>query len=234
MITLTEEQYNELPDVAKAAFVKNGDLYVVGKDSTLKNSLDALDVKHKALVDELGKFKSDEIDKIALAKKEALAEALKKGDATAIEERYKQEMIDLEVRVAASTRDEVEAEYTAKKAKNKAESLRKSIAKDLGFDADAVATIELLLTSLIKTNESNEISLYDFSGSATSIKGDDEEAVKAEIKKLPQFKYLVSGKDLLKSVKNGILNGGENSVTTTNGTIKQSACTSAYASTITK
>ena len=226
---ITKEQYELVPDFLKAEYEEqaNGEYESVSalKVSSLKTSLDNLDAKLTGI--EAGK--SAEIE---AAKEKALEDARSKNDVTAIEERYKQEMADLEIRVAERTRGEVETEYTAKQAQEKAILTRKIIAKDLGVNPDAASTIEFLLTSLLRPNEQNQLSLYDMAGSATSIKGDDAETVKAELKKLPQFKSLIDGSELLQTKHNGLLNGNGGSANNTQTTKKLSPRSSAYLSTI--
>jgi len=94
MSTLTQEQFDTVPEFLKAEFEKVGDGYQhasAGKINSLKTSLDALD----------GKFKVSESAKAAeieVARAQALDQARSKGDVKAIEERYQQQMADLEKR----------------------------------------------------------------------------------------------------------------------------------------
>lgn len=216
---ITQEQFEQVPEFLKDQYEKqdNGSYLSVEslKVASLKTSLDGLDGKLKAreaefgqLNDRLTTFEQTKADEIKAATEKALAEAETKGDVETIKSHYEQQMADLEKRVAERTRGEVEGEFTTKQVAEKAANLRKLIAKDLAKDADAEASIEFMLASLLKPNESNEISLYDMTGSATSVKGDDMEAVKAELKKIGQFKHLIDGSSLLSTKNNGLADGG--------------------------
>ncbi|MGO1190284.1 hypothetical protein [Vibrio casei] len=219
---ITQEQFESVPDFLKDQYEKQESGSYVSVDSlkvgSLKKSLDDLDSKYKGELSQLNEkltgIEKSKADEIEAAKAKALEEARTKGDVTAIEERYKQEMADLEKRVSERVRGEVESEYTAKQAASKAESMRKMIAKDLGIDENAASTIEFMLAPLLKPNESNQISLYDVSGSATSVNGEDEEAIKSELRKLPQFKHLVADNSGTQR-NNGILNGAGKTVSNT-------------------
>lgn len=220
---ITQEQFEQVPEFLKSQYEKQESGAYVSveglKVASLKSSLDGLDGKLKTrdtefnqLNERLTTFEQTKADEIKAATEKALAEAETKGDVDAIKSHYEQQMADLEKRVAERTRGEVENEFTAKQVADKAANLRKLIAKDLAKDADAEASIEFMLGSLLKPNESNEISLYDMTGSATSVKGDDLEAVKAELKKIGQFKHLIDGSSLLPTKNNGIANGGSKDI----------------------
>lgn len=219
---MTQEQFDQVPEFLKSQYEKQESGAYVSVESlkvaSLKTSLDGLDGKLKARDNEFGQlnerlntFEQTKADEIKAATEKALSEAETKGDFDAVKLHHAQQMEDLEKRVSERVRSEVEGEFTTKQVATQAANLRKLIAKDLAKDADAEASIEFMLVSLLKPNESNEISLYDMTGSATSVKGDDIEAIKAEIKKIPHFKHAIDGSSMLPTKNNGMASGGAQS-----------------------
>lgn len=217
---LSKEQYEQLPEFIKTDYQLIGDKYVSTdsqKVAALKTSLDSLDAKLKsrdsefyALNEKMTAFEVAQTAKIEEAKSKALEEARSKGDVAAIEERYKQQMADLEKRVAEKTRSDVSAEFSANAAKEKAENVRKLFAKELAKDSKAEAALNMLLRDVIKPNELNEITLFNLDGSATSLKGDAD--MMAEIRKNEAFEYLI--KDSLPTSGSGVVPGGSASTPT--------------------
>lgn len=189
MLTLTQEQYDDLPDYAKAAFVQDGDKYVPVKDAKLKQTLDDLDGKYKTaeqrakeLQDRLNGLEESKRQEIEKARAEALETARSKGDVKAIEERYQQQLADLKKRS-----EESENQY-----KQRLETLEKQIKADKrnSIVADLCAELandkahkafKALVGSRIDIDPSTGQPIFlDENGSATSL---DLAGFKAEIKR---------------------------------------------------
>lgn len=220
---LTQEEFEQVPEFLKDQYEKQESGKYASVDSlkvgSLKKSLDDLDSKYKGelgqLNEKLTAIESSKAEEIEAAKAKALEDARTKGDVEAIEKQYAEKMKHLEQSVAERVRNEVSAEYSTKEAASKAENIRNSIAKDLGVDENAAETIKFMLSSLLKPDEANKISLFDFSGSATSVNAEDEKAIKEELKKMPQFAHLIDGKGILPQNRNGLLGGGGRNVSNT-------------------
>jgi len=127
MSKLTKEQYEDLPDYAKEAFVQDGEEYVPVKDAKLKQTLDDLDGKYKSadqrakeLEERLNGYEEDKKKEIEQARAEALEKARTNGDVKAIEERYQQQLADMKKRS-----EESEHQY-----KERLETLEKQIKAD--------------------------------------------------------------------------------------------------------
>lgn len=186
---LTEEIYNSLPEAAKAGFTKDGDQYVPVKDAALKKTLGELDAKYKETEKRLAEYDQRKAAEIEEARNKALEEARTKGDVKAIEERYQQQMADLEKRTAERVRNEVTKELSQKQADTKASGIADAIGATLGVDEDAGEVIAELIRSRVKVDaETGKEYFTDAAGSALSIgKAEFEEMIKKE----SRFKHLV-------------------------------------------
>lgn len=101
MAELTQEQYEQLPEFVSGDYEKHGDIYrpkAEGKAEALKGSLNALDEKFKSTEQTLKDMQVSQQEAIERAKAEALAEAMKSGDAEAVEKRYQEMMADMKTR----------------------------------------------------------------------------------------------------------------------------------------
>lgn len=189
MSTLTQEQYDDLPDYAKSAFVQDGDKYVPVKDAKLKQTLDDLDGKYKSaeqkakeLEQQLAGYEENKKAEIEKARAEALEKARTNGDVKAIEERYQQQLADLKKRG-----EETESQY-----KQQLETLQKQIKADKrnSIVADLCAELandkahkafKALVGSRIDIDPSTGQAIFlDENGSATSL---DLAGFKAEIER---------------------------------------------------
>lgn len=166
MADLTVEQFEQVPDFLKADYVQEGEVYRhTGelKAAKLKSSLDNLDGKLK-------EFERNEQAKIEAARQAALEEAKTKGDVKAIEERYQQQMADLEKRTAEKVRDEVTKEFTQKQADTKAAGIADTIAASKAVDARAEKALQKLIAGRVKLNpDTGKEYFLDDNGSALSV-----------------------------------------------------------------
>lgn len=99
---LTQEQYDDLQDYAKGAFIKDGESYIPAKNAILKSTLEDVDGKYKTTAKELeelrGKLSAiekEKLDAIEQAKINALEDAKNKGDKSDAIELYEQQLQDL-------------------------------------------------------------------------------------------------------------------------------------------
>ena len=191
-MALNKEIYDTLPDAVKADYVEHEGAYVpaatlevnqlTSKVTALKGSLDSLDGKLKEQA-------KAEAEKIEAARQAALEEARTKGDVKAIEERYQQQMKDLEERTAERVRGEVTKEFTQKQAEQKAASIAESIGLAHGVDKDAGEAVADLIRSRVKVDPETGKEIYhDAKGSALSV---DKEGFIETLKKEPRFKHLL-------------------------------------------
>jgi hypothetical protein len=193
---LTQEQFEQLPEFVRGDYTQDGEVYrPVGelKASKLKQSLDGLDAKMKesvsTLESRLKEFESSKAAEIEAAKAKALEDARSKGDVKAIEERYQQQMADLEKRVAEKTREEVTKELTGKQAEQQASSQADKIGATLGVDKESGEALADLIRHRVKVDpETGKRIYHDAAGSALSV---DDNGFIEELKKEARFKRLI-------------------------------------------
>jgi hypothetical protein len=189
---LTQEQFEQLPDFVKGDYVEKDGAFVpaasveveqlTGKVTALKSSLDGLDSKLKAQ-------SQAEAEKIEAARQAALEEARTKGDVKAIEERYQQQMADLEKRVAEKTREEVTKELTSKQAEQQASAQADKLGAMLGVDKESGEALADLIRHRVKVDpETGKRIYHDAKGSALSV---DDNGFIEELKKEARFKRLI-------------------------------------------
>lgn len=208
-MALDKEVYEQLPDAVKSDYEeKDGQFYHVseGKAAALKQSLDNFDAKYKSEVgtlqsqiDEINAKKEQEIKD---AREAALAEAKNKGDVDAIEQRYQEQMADLEKRVQAQTRAEVEKEFHTKSVDNQIKSAAELFAQ-LAVDDDSKSMLELFAKNRMK-NEDGKMIFLNADGSASSVT--DAKQFLSELKSDPAVKRLVKADNPVSG--GGLANGG--------------------------
>jgi len=194
MPEITTEQFEQLPDFIKGDYQQDGENYVhVGelKSRALKGSLNDLDSKYKDVSSKLQGIEAKQAEAIEQARTAALEEARTKGDVKAIEERYQQQMADLEQRVREEAKNEAASEFRASAAKEKAKGIAATIGAQLGIDAEDGETIAMLISGRVEIDPETGKEIYrDANGSATSL---DRSGFIAEIKKEPRMKRLIKG-----------------------------------------
>lgn len=185
MSKLTKEQFEQLPDYAKSAFVEDGESYVPVKDATLKRTLDDLDSKYKSTAAELEKFRKEQQDAIEKARLEAFEQAKKEGNTEELAKHWQQKIEDANRRADESKKQfEQRLQALAQKQQSALASELASIATDVGKEA-----FKALIASRIKVDpETGEETFFDATGSALSV---DKKAFMEELKNDPIFKPLV-------------------------------------------
>lgn len=211
MAELTAEQFEQVPEFLKADYVQDGEVYRHASDlkvGKLKSSLDGLDAKLKD-------FEKNEQSKIEAARTQALEEAKSKGDVKAVEERYQQQMADLEKRVREEAKGEALNEFKTQQATEKASALAEKIGLTLGVDTDAAENITDLIRGRIKIDpQTGKKIFHDAKGSALSV---DEAGFMKELAKEKRFARLVKPEVVVQG--GGMANGntgGSASVGTNN------------------
>ena len=188
MSTLTEEQYNQVPEFLKDDYEKDGDSFIHKGLKKVKQTANSLDEKSKQTAkelaearEELNTFKQEKEQALKDKRDKELENAEDKGDVKAIKERYEQQMEDLKKRVAEETRNEVTTEFTSKLAAEKEETIISDFSGELAKTANAARTLKIVLKGRVKIDPSTGKETYfDANGSALSV---DKVGFLADLKK---------------------------------------------------
>ena len=193
-MSLTKEQYEQLPDFVKSDYVETDDGYKHGGFVKVKQTADDLNSKfeserkeRQALNERLSEFEKTKAAEIEAARKEELEKARTKGDVVEIEKRYQEQMTDLEKRTAEKVRAETLAEVAEREAESKAVNITDKIARKLAVDDGAADALFELLRKRVTFSNDKPIFIND-DGSASSL---DESGFIDEVKKSPRYKYLI-------------------------------------------
>lgn len=196
MSKLTKEQYEDLPDYAKEAFVQDGEEYVPVKDAKLKQTLDELDSKFKTLEQEhrkqgetLAEFEKRKQEELKAAREKALEEAENASDVKKIKEYYAEREQDIRKQEREEARKEVEKEFAERSASQKAGGLADKIGMQIGVDKDAAEALSDLIRPRIKVDpDTQEEQFFDAQGSALGV---DEAGFVKVISKEGRFSRLI-------------------------------------------
>lgn len=216
-MSYTQEQFDSLPDFAKTDFVKDGDTFVHAGFQKVKKTADALDSKYKEASERLTTIESTKAAEIEAAKAAALESARSKGDVTAIEKRYQDQMADLDKR-SKEALQVLEDKLAARTEKEKSAAIN-SIVSDLSSlakEAGREAFRRLIRPRIDYNAETGENIYLDDSGRATSL---DLKGFRAEIAKDPTFKELIKADSSVTG--GGNANGGGNSAATATRTSRE-------------
>lgn len=196
MSDLTQEQYEQLPDFVKSDYTEVDGVYKHAGMMKVKGTLNELDSKLKArdsefsqLNEKLSSIEQQQAEKIEQARKDALEQAKSKGDIAAIEQRYQEQMQDLEKRTAERVRQEVQQEYTLKEVQSKAQIELNELVHGLKPKDDfSKRLIEDHLKNRQKVEDGKIIYLNE-DGSASTL---DHKGLLKELQESPMFKPLSS------------------------------------------
>lgn len=172
MAELTKDQFDELPDFAKAAFTLSGDKYVTVKDAKLKETLDDLDGKYRHVTGELDSLKAGQQAAIERAKAEALEQAKNSGETKEIIKRYDEQMADLQKRFDGQLESErAEKEALAAQIKaSKRDALLADVRSKLGIREESAKIFNRYIESMIDIDPVTGKETYlSEDGSATSL-----------------------------------------------------------------
>lgn len=194
------ENLDSLPEELRGEFVeseRDGKQGFQHKDTVaLLNSMknakherDELRGKFDEVNGKLSEFEKNQQEAIQAAKDKALEDARSNKDVTAIEERYQQQMEDLERRVREEAKSEALTEYRSQSANEKASAIADKIGLSIGVGSDEGEVIAELIKSRVKVDPNTGEEIYhDAKGSALSV---DRQGFIDEIKKESRFKRLI-------------------------------------------
>lgn len=177
MPDLTKEQFEGLPDYIKQDYTEIDGVYKHAGVVKMKGTLNDLDAKLKerdgqynSLNERLSTFEQDKAKAIEEARAKALEEARGKGDIEAIEQRYQEQMADLEKRSFESGRSEAQKEYTLKAAQSQAElELTEIVAALKPKDDGSASLIKAYLKGKQQVSEDGKIIYLNEDGSASTL-----------------------------------------------------------------
>lgn len=195
---LTKEEYEALPEKAKAGFAldeESGE-YVPVKDAKLKQTLNELDSKFKALEQEhrkqgetLAEFEARKKKELEEARAKALEEAESASDIKKIKQYYAEREEDIRKQERERARQEIEKEFAEKQANQKADALASKIGLQVGVDKDAAEAIADLIRKRISVDpDTQQEQFFDAQGSALSV---DEAGFIKAISKEGRFSRLI-------------------------------------------
>lgn len=212
---LTKEEYEALPEKARAAFVADGDQFVPAKDAKLKQTLDDVDSKYKSaeqrakeLEERLNRFEEAKRKEIEEAKRIALEQAKSKGDVDAAIKQYEERLADMEKRTGetkAQYEKRIEALTGTLKSRERsllASKLAAELATDLGRDLFS----EVVQSRIDVDVETGKPIFLNADGSASSL---DFDGFKEELQKDARLKPLL---------KSGVVTQGGGMANGSNGT----------------
>lgn len=191
---------DDLPEALRDQFIESefeGKKGFQHKDTVaLKNALVNAKAEKEQLRGKVGEFEqrlsqfeTAKAAEIEAARSKALEEAISKGDVKAIEERYKQQMLDLEKQVEARTRDAMKKEFAGDKAKDRKRALIAELSA-LAVDDDAAEAMRDMLERHIDIEpETGKEFLLDSNGGALAV---ERSGFAAEIRKMAKFRRLVA------------------------------------------
>ena len=189
MSDYTAEQFAQLPEFAKADFVEVDGVYRHAGFVKVKKTADDLDTKYRASNEKISAIESSKAAEIEAAKNAALELARSKGDVTAIEKRYQEQLADIERRNGETAKQQ-EERLNKLLSTTKAKSID-SIVAELAADAtdDGREAYKRLIRQRIDYDaENGQYTFLDDAGSATAL---DLKGFRAESAKEAMFKPLL-------------------------------------------
>jgi hypothetical protein len=184
MSELTQEQYDELPDFAKDAFAKDGEVYIPAKDAKLKSTLDELDKKYKeadsgykSVQQQLEEYKAKEAERAKELESQAFEKLKKEGKIDEIlkdqERRHGESIKEYEQRI------EKMQSSISKKAR---ESIASRLASEYGTDKGKKLLEKAIMDRIQYDPEEDKYTFLTEDGSATSLdlEGFTEELIKSD------------------------------------------------------
>jgi glucan-binding YG repeat protein len=226
-MSYTKEQYDQLPEFMQNDLVEVDGDYKHAGVVKMKASLNELDTKFKTtegslteVNTRLATIEASKQAEIEEARAQGLAEAVTKGDAAAVEARYKEQAEDLKTRVAAETRESVTKEFTFENAKVQATSQLSEIVAGLKpLDDEASQLMTVALRARQQVAENGDILYLNEDGSASSL---DKVSLLADLQKTGKFERLrqayvpTTGGGYAKGSQGGSANnGGQNKLVET-------------------
>ena len=187
---LTKDEYEQLPEKARAAFTQEGDQFVPAKDAKLKQTLNEMDAK-------LREFERGEQAKIEAAQAEALERLKKEGKVDEI-------LADAERRLGESkTAYEQRIERMTSQIKTeKRSALVADLAGELATELGSKAFKALVASRIDVDAETGKVTCLNADGSASAL---DLAGFKAELLKDDSLSPLLKGN--ITTFGGGLANG---------------------------
>lgn len=170
---LTTDEYNALPEKARAAFTLDGDQYVPAKDAKLKSTLDDLDKRYREASTKLTEYEQKQAERQAEAERKALEKLKSEGKVDEIladaERRLGETQKQYESRIERMT-NQIKTEKRA--------ALVADLAGELATDIGSKAFKALISSRIDVDAETGKITFLNADGSASAL---DLAGFKAEL-----------------------------------------------------
>lgn len=194
---LTKDEYEQLPEKARAAFTQEGDQFVPAKDAKLKQTLNDLDNKYRETSAKLTEYESKQQQQQAEAERKALEKLKAEGKVDEI-------LADAERRLGESkTAYEQRIERMTNQIKTeKRSALVADLAGELATDLGSKAFKALVANRIDVDAETGKVTFLNADGSASAL---DLAGFKAELLKDDSLSPLLKGN--ITTFGGGLANG---------------------------
>lgn len=194
---LTKEEFESLPEKARAAFVQDGEQFVPAKDAKLKQTLNELDNKYRETSAKLTEYESKQQQQQAEAERKALEKLKAEGKVDEI-------LADAERRLGESQKQyEARIERMTNQIKTeKRSALVADLAGELATDLGGKAFKALIASRIDVDAETGKVTYLNADGSASAL---DLAGFKAELLKDDSLSPLLKGN--ITTFGGGLANG---------------------------
>lgn len=182
---LTKDEYEQLPEKARAAFTQEGDQFVPAKDAKLKQTLNDLDNKYRETSAKLTEYESKQQQQQAEAERKALEKLKAEGKVDEIladaERRLGESKSQYEARIERMT-NQIKTE--------KRSALVADLAGEMATDLGSKAFKALIASRIDVDAETGKVTYLNADGSASAL---DLAGFKAELLKDDSLSPLLKG-----------------------------------------
>lgn len=194
---LTKEEFESLPEKARAAFVQEGEQFVPAKDAKLKQTLNELDNKYRETSAKLTEYESKQQQQQAEAERKALEKLKAEGKVDEI-------LADAERRLGESQKAyEARIERMTNQIKTeKRSALVADLAGEMATDLGSKAFKALIASRIDVDAETGKVTYLNADGSASAL---DLAGFKAELLKDDSLSPLLKGN--ITTFGGGLANG---------------------------
>lgn len=194
---LTKDEYEQLPEKARAAFTQEGDQFVPAKDAKLKQTLNDLDNKYRETSAKLTEYESKQQQQQADAERKALEKLKAEGKVDEIladaERRLGESKSQYEARIERMT-NQIKTE--------KRSALVADLAGEMATDLGSKAFKALIASRIDVDAETGKVTYLNADGSASAL---DLAGFKAELLKDDSLSPLLKGN--ITTLGGGFANG---------------------------
>lgn len=194
---LTKDEYEQLPEKARAAFTQEGDQFVPAKDAKLKQTLNDLDNKYRETSAKLTEYESNQQQQQADAERKALEKLKAEGKVDEIladaERRLGESKSQYEARIERMT-NQIKTE--------KRSALVADLAGEMATDLGSKAFKALIASRIDVDAETGKVTYLNADGSASAL---DLAGFKAELLKDDSLSPLLKGN--ITTFGGGLANG---------------------------